>query len=61
MSSEVFLFIRSLAEAGGLVMGSHFSCCSHPKEASDLHTEALRDLHTEVRPADCCGESVSLC
>ena len=31
-------------------MGSHFSCCFHPKEASDLHTEALRDLQAEVRP-----------
>jgi len=32
-------------------MGSSFSCCFHPKEpssASGLHTEALRDIQTEV-------------
>ena len=33
-------------------MGSNFSCCFHPEEpssASGLHTEALRDIQTEVR------------
>ena len=35
-------------------MGSSFSCCFHKKEpssASGLHTEALRDIQTEVIPS----------